>query len=300
MKQSDAEEVLACLPGGRTLFTYAKDWYAVELLRRALRGSHFAAVRGSQLGNLLEKPSVRSWLGSLGRREIRDHDLGLLDPGRTETYRLGLDLFDGWAQTTRKGRDGWNLVLQLNLNTSDARLLEKRIPIRDEDPFERRYHPVSSGRHRTLAWARIDVDWESGEALIEEVQNDRIRDVRECVDRIRRENLREIQCGDTRLDAAFVLDYWDRRLRFSRACWDEAMLCAAIVFLTDELGIRRIFYHSPVSASRLKGDGAGAAPVSVYTSLPRKFCFSRVDGAPSFVRLRRKHRAGLWMHRLDL
>ena len=39
------------------------------------------------------------------------------------------------------------------------------------DPFEWTSHPVHEGRHRTLAWARIDLDWESGEALIEEIQN---------------------------------------------------------------------------------------------------------------------------------
>lgn len=32
MKQPEAEELLSLLPGGRTLFTYGKDWYAVSLL----------------------------------------------------------------------------------------------------------------------------------------------------------------------------------------------------------------------------------------------------------------------------
>jgi len=118
------------------------------------------------------------------------------------------------------------------------------------------------------------------------------------VDRIKRQNLREIRLGGQTVDAAFVLRYWDRRLRLSRQWWDEAMLCAAMRFIVSELGIKRIYYHSPLSGARLKG--AKNAPVSIYTDLPRRFCFERTTDLPSFLRPRRKLLRDLWMHRLCL
>ena len=180
-------------------------------------------------------------------------------------------------------------------------MMDHRFPNRHDDPFERSWHPIHEGKHRTLAWARIDLDWESGEALIEEIQNDRLREVRSLVNRIHRERLKTIpfHCGQE-VDATFVLRYWDERLRLSRLWWDEAMLCAAITFIVEELGIRKIFYHSPLSGERLKGDGAEDAPKSIYTDLPRRFCFEKTTEIPSFLKPRRKQRPGLWMHRLCL
>lgn len=183
MKQHEAEELLSCLPAGRTLFTYGKDWYAVSLLQMGMRETGCHEIRNSRWANLLAKPRVRAWLESLGRNSLSAADLDLLWPDEAETYRLTAGLFDGWLQTSRRGRNRWNIVLQLNLNEDDARLMERRFPDRGADPFERRYHPIHEGRHRTLAWARIDLDWDSGEALIEEIQSDRLRDVGREVER---------------------------------------------------------------------------------------------------------------------
>ena len=46
-----------------------------------------------------------------------------------------------------------------------------------DDPFYYSGHPGRAGQNATLAWARIDFDLGSGDALIEEIQSDRIRDV---------------------------------------------------------------------------------------------------------------------------
>lgn len=299
MKQHEAEELLSLLPAGRTLFTYGKDWYAVSLLEMGLRHSGPEAIKQTPLGRLLEKPQVKSWIGRLGKKQFTSGDLAMLWPEETETYRLTADLFDGWAQTTRKGRDAWNIVLQLNLNNHDACWMERVFPDRDLDPFEWSYHPIHRGRHRTLAWARIDLDWESGEALIEEIQNDRIREVSDRVKYIRARKLETLCLNGEEVKAEIVLRYWEERLRLSRQWWDEAMLCAAIRFIVCELGIRRIFYHSPVSGARLKN--VRDAPVSLYTDLPRRFCFEKTPELPAFVRKPRgKFLNGLWMHRLCL
>lgn len=300
MKQLDAEELLSCLSSGRTLFTYGKDWYAISLLRMAMRNHTLAELKNTRLGNLLEKPRLRSWLGSLGKKSPDIHELALLWPDETETYRLTAGLFDGWTQTSRKGKDGWNIVLHLNLNESDARTIEKKFPERESDPFEYRWHPIHEGRHRTLAWARIDLDWNCGEALIEEIQNDRLRTVSEEVSRIRKYKLKTVNFNGEDVDAAFVLDYWDKRLRLSRQWWDEAMLAATVGFIVNELGIRRIYYHSPESGAKLKGYGAHNAPKSIYTDLPKRFCFEHTTELPAFIKRHRKHPENLWMHRLHL
>lgn len=299
MKQHEAEELLSLLPSGRTLFTYGKDWYAISLLEMGLHGSGPEEIKQSQLGRLFHKPQVKSWIGRLGKKDFTSDDLRMLWPEETETYRLTAGLFDGWTQTTRKGRDGWNIVLQLNLNNRDADWIERRFPNRHDDPFERCWHPIHEGKHRTLAWSRIDLDWERGEALIEEIQNDRIREVADWVNYIRESGRKKIVLNGVEVESAFVITYWEERLRLSRQWWDEAMLCAAIRFIVHELGIRRIFYHSPVSGARLKK--AKDAPVSLYTDLPRRFCFEKTGEIPAFVpKLRRKFLNGLWMHRLCL
>lgn len=300
MKQLEAEELLSCLSRGRTLFPYGKDWYAVSLLRMAMRHTTLPQLKHTRLGNLLEKPRLRAWLGSLGKQSPTPADLDLLWPDETETYRLTAGLFDGWAQTSRKGKDAWNIVLQINLNENDARIMERKFPDRSDDPFEYRWHPVHEGRHRTLAWARIDLDWSSGEALIEEIQNDRLREVGESVAYIRRQGLKTVWLNGQEVDAAFVLDYWDKRLRLSRQWWDEAMLSAAVGFIVNELGLRRIYYHSPISGAKLKGDGANKAPTSLYTDLPKRFCFEKTIDLPTFLKRKRSHPANLWMHRICL
>jgi len=299
MKQHEAEELLSLLPSGRTLFTYGKDWYALSLLEMGLGRFPPEQLRKSTLARLLEKPLVKSWLGSLGRKDFTSADLALLRPGESETYRLTASLFSGWTQTTRRGNNAWNIVLQLNLNGDDAGWMERVFPDRRDDPFEWTGHPIHRGRHRTLAWSRIDLDWKTGEALIEEIQNDRLREVSDRVRHIRAQGLSSIRLRGAEVDAGFVLRYWEERLRLSRMWWDEAMLCAAIRFIVEELGIRRIYYHSPVSGSRLKH--VKDAPVSLYSDLPRRFCFEKTADLPAFIpKPRRKSRSGLWMHRLCL
>lgn len=59
-------------------------------------------------------------------------------------------------------------------------------------------------------------------------------------------------------------------------------------------------YHSPLSGAKLKGGGAGDAPVSLYTDLPKRFCFERTPALPAFIKRRRSFPAGLWMHRMCL
>ena len=126
MTQDEVQEVRACLPQSRTLFAYGKDWYAIQLLKMAMvEPCPVSALKRSGFGPLLAKERVRRWIGSLGRNVLRREDLDLLWPDESEVYRLTLGTFDGWAQTSRRGRQGWNLVLQLNLHGGEAQFMEK-------------------------------------------------------------------------------------------------------------------------------------------------------------------------------
>ena len=61
------------------------------------------------------------------------------------------------------------------------------------------------------------------------------------------------------------------------------ILLATLIFLTDELGIRRIWMHEAESGARLKHIRGTAPPRSLYTSLPRSFGFTATPEPPGFL-----------------
>ena len=66
-------------------------------------------------------------------------------------------------------------------------------------------------------------------------------------------------------------------------------LAATLWFLRRELGIRRIFYHTFETGNWLKGLRDYKPPRSIYTDLPKQFCFQETYNPPSFImRSRRK------------
>jgi hypothetical protein len=116
-------------------------------------------------------------------------------------------------------------------------------------PFVVRSHPVRSDDALTLAWARLDIDFEEGEATIEEIQSDRVRSAESAAKDIREwiedGGPADIQ-PDEDLDATpfQLLTYLERVLAQHDALWSEAMLSEALWFLRKELCIHRIYYHS--------------------------------------------------------
>ena len=67
-------------------------------------------------------------------------------------------------------------------------------------------------------------------------------------------------------------------------CWDEAILSAAISFIRDELGIGKIYYHTPDSGAKMKKIDVTFPPRSLYTDLPRRFGFRKTEEVPQFLR----------------
>lgn len=290
MKRHDLEEVIACLPAGRTLFTYGKDLYAAQLLSYYLqpKPQTIQHLKQSHLAGLLEKPAIRNHFGNLGRSLVCSEDLVWFCPNEVTSFRLTLGRYHG-LQTSRKAGKGCNLVLQLNQNTRDNRFVSRAFPNRDDDPFEFHCHPIHEGPHRTLAWARIDFDLNSGEALIEEIQNDRIRESRYWLEYLRRRKMKTYKGRWFTLHRDWMERYWKEFMEPASRIWDEAMLSATIRFIREELGLPRIFFHSPETNCHYKKGGAEDAPRSVYTRLPKRFCFRPSTDLPEF--LPRKRRA---------
>lgn len=294
MKAKDLREVIACLPEGRTLFRYAKDDYAFRLLCRvAGRFETLDELRKSSFGKLLEKPPVKDWMASGSSHHWFGPGFGIGRAGE-QVYRLSLDEWGDddstwvWDQTSRRGK---SLVLQLNLSRRHETALRKLTGEGASDPFYSSSHPVRTGQNATLAWARIDFDLTTGDALIEEIQSDRVRDVRYLMSLRPCRKCGLIHFDHFRWERRRVEQFWSYEMRHHDRMWEEAMLSASLDFLFDELGMRRVFYHTFETGCHLKGIDGTPPPRSLYTTLPRKFCFRETGELPDFLaKVRNKKR----------
>ncbi len=287
-----AEEILASLPEGGVPFRYFKDRYAVQLLAyAAAEGQSLSEMRRGRFRPLLQKPDVRRILGTRGGRGV---DWGLLDsyfPAPTEDYLLTFGLWGTerdpwWNQTTRPSP---NIVLQLNFPFAHDRAYRRYIEPREVHPFELSSHPINRNGRHTLAWSRLDIDLQRGEALIEEIQSDWIREAERAAEAALR-SLVEGDCElpwwleEARCDALQVFRYVEYVLARHRRIWDQAVVAASLWLLREHLGIRRIYMHTYESGCLLKKIPGRRPPRSLYEQVPRTFCFERVEEAPRFLR----------------
>ncbi|MFK8048377.1 MAG: hypothetical protein AB8B81_08090 [Halioglobus sp.] len=291
MKSELAQEIIDCLPGERTLFRYYKDYYAVCLLRRELlKHSEITIpkIRKGHLGKLLSKPVFADLLAKSGSGKIDVFDLDGLWPDDFESYVLTLGTW-GHSQTKKYryyqvSRPGKNLVLQMNFcRRHDA--MYRRCVSDDLEYFQFFGHPISR-RYCTLAWARIDLDLDTGEALIEEIQSDWLREIDSLAEYIKcyvGNRRRKFRYAGWVLNVDKVLNYLEGEVDRHRVIWSEAMLSASISFLRDEIGISRIYYHTPDTGAVLKNIHYSKPPRSIYTKLPKQFCFELVNEAPEFL-----------------
>lgn len=287
MKLETVNEIIACLPKERTLFNYYKDRYAFLLLSLACQKD-----KVDDFAKLLNKPVIRQWFGQQGKVDLNADRLKSHWSEASNDFVMSLSSWGGgnpyWDQTSRSGH---NLVLQLGFSNKHEAIYRKLVK-GGEQPFAWSSHPVMSHHkkhHRfreTLAWARIDLDFETNEALIEEIQTDWIREVAELY-----QELEEIENEDHwreeipswwNIDAPVerVKQYCEYVAQEYRSMWDEAMLSASIDFIVNELGITKIYYHSHETGKKVKNC---TPPRSLYTQLPKKFCFQKTEQAPQFL-----------------
>jgi hypothetical protein len=215
--------------------------------------------------------------------------------------RWGADEPSDWrSRYYQTSRPGQNLVVQLNFPASHDRAYQRLVQPRKYHPFVWYCHPVCIGGPFTLAWARLDIDFDAGEVLIEEVQSDWVRearDVRASAERWLAEG--EPAClpfewcsGGTALT---MLAYFDRVLAKYAALWAECVLAATIAFAYERLRLRRVYFHTFEGGNLMKRLRS-EPPRSLYTDLPGRFCFVETRQAPVAFRKdgRVKKRAPSW------
>lgn len=313
-----AQELIACLSNESSYFYYYPDRYGVFLLgHAAARGPRIAELRGGPFAGLLHKPNIKALLAHHGDGKLSAETVRYLDWSPTvEHFRLSIGTWSGerdrfrWAQTSRRGI---NLVLRLDFSADHVRHYRRLVRPRGQTgagPFEYGGHPISSVRE-TLAWVRLDLDWTRGEALIEEVQSDWIGNARWAAARARQWLTRPVEkrprlfrlIGGRWQD---VVRYYEERLAFHRRYWDDAALTAALWLIVEVFGLHRIWYHSHDSGRLFKR--CGEPPRSLYTALPRRFCFTAVNDLPEIIggekrqkdAVKRAEREDVRMFRLDL
>lgn len=297
MKKQDAEEIIACLPQDRTLFYYFKDRYAPLLLSKVLskvlskavaNNTTVAEIKKSRFSPLLNKPVVKDLLSRLGGSVLSPNDLLFTWDSGGKHFLLtlgtwGADKCDYYYQTSRRG---YNLVLRLNFSNQHDQPFQKLI--NEQYWFNTVYHPILKKGERnyfreTLAWARIDVDFAYGEALIEEIQSDWVRRARRSYKYAKRKvdchNSSNGKCSGMDWYKA-VVHYYEKVFQPYADLWAEAMLAATIEFIVNELGIHRIYFHSYETGKAVK---RCRPPRSLYTEVPRKFCFQNINEAPVFL-----------------
>ena len=274
------DEVLACLPKGKTHYRYFKGAYASRLLSMLLpKQASLHKIKQSRFNKLLNHPTVKPIVANSGNGRIDTTQLSNVWQEPSQPFLLTVSRWGGhrnrsWYQTSRFGE---NLVLQLNM------------PLEHQRQFALHFggkgslngascHPVQSSSAKnfreTLAWSRIDIDFETNEALIEEVQSDGARYVQWWEKRYKRCNCKE--CKKRMQYIEWMQQY--------RVIWAEALLCATIEFIQQEIGIERIFMHTARSGWQIKKmDSDWHAPRSLYSDLPKKFAFKQTWAAPEFL-----------------
>ena len=284
MKTELLNEVIDCLPKGRTHFRYYKGAYAPKLLSLLIpESASLRVLKQSRFNRLLNQPLVKPVLAQCGDGMLRRANLNNIWQEPSLPFLLSLGRWGGtddrgWYQTSRFGE---NLVLQLNLPLENQRKYTRWMDPSGYDTLNGHWtsHPVqlreNNPRFRdTLAWSRIDIDFKHDEALIEEVQSDSVRDVKRWA-----KNYRKCKCQECQTRLQYI-DWFEAY----STIWAEAMLTASICFIKEELGINRIFMHTARSGSKVKKiDTEWQPPKSLYSDLPRKFAFKQTWAAPEFL-----------------
>jgi len=292
MKTEEVNEILSCLVGGRTVFHYYQDRYAVYLLDRYLAEQGDLPIRDLRAGaqaKLLNRPLLKELITRRGSGRLCRDDLRVLWPAKTPAYVLTLGSWGqkseyAWAQTSRPGS---NLVLQLNLSQAWARKMHRLLdnPLNEYMGY---CHPLSATRGATLAWARLDVDMRSGVVLIEEIQSDLIKELKYLARSAqnalgRNQATVDLWLCDKPVSAKKLMLTAQRLLLEIEKVWQEAMLTAAIWFSFEELGMKEIYFHTFETGCVLKNLRHSKPPRSLYTQVPERFCFEQTCNGPEFL-----------------
>lgn len=311
MNKNLTKEIIHCLPKERSLYPYYKDYYALQLLEYfAGNGVKISQLKQSRFAKLMTKSTVRELLSNCGNGDLLPQHFERFQLNNPEYFTLTIDSWngneDGWSQTSRKG---WNLVLQLNFSNQHNKQYQKLVKPTRTKALNYGGHPIYTRKDRpyfreTLAWARLDIDFDKNECLVEEIQSDWIRDAKDLLLDARRAIKRKQKSLkywpiEGRLND--VIQYCEYLNRQYGNIWAEAMLSAVLYFVKAELGLKQVYYHSSQSGAQVKNIRWTKPPKSLYSSLPKSFCFQETDRQPQMLqqdvrykRLRRKVKDIYW------
>ena len=320
------DELTRRLPG-ELVYPYFRGREAAWLLHQRLaRPARIADLRRGPLAPLVDRPGVRETVRACGDGRLDAarllplaDPLGTFAPGAalradraaeaafealcaaevmdfTVTFCGWLEAdqvdFWGWNQTSRKGG---NLVVQVNFPDRYGAEFDRIFQRGVRESLEFWGHPVRRDGPITMSWARLDLEPDSEEVLIEEIQTDWLR----VLPGSRRRLLSALPKAARPEAEGFIAM---TRTRYGRV-WAEATLLAAMAVARRFLGARRVWLHQPHTGAKLKNIRDRLPPRSLYTDLPRRFCFGATDRAPEILyrarsqavhRLRRAPRPVFW------
>ena len=284
MKTELVNEVLACMPKGKTHYHYFKGAYASRLLSMMLpEQASVKQVKQTRFKRLLDHQTVKPLVAQSGGGVLNRDELNYVWHDNSKPFLLSLSRWGDKSHSSynQVSRPGENLVLQLNLPHEHIRNYRLWMGANDDQTLNGRWsdHPVQKmvGNKlfsETLAWSRIDIDFDTNEALIEEIQSDGIRYVKRWAKNYQR-------CGCKTCSTRLKYVAW---FQSYANIWSEAMLMSTIWFIKNELGINRIFMHTARSGWQVKKmDKFWTAPRSLYSDLPKRFAFKQTWAAPEFL-----------------
>ncbi|MEJ2064445.1 MAG: hypothetical protein P8X74_14410 [Reinekea sp.] len=282
MDKQQLEEILACLDQRKWLLHFYPDCYAVFLLEQWLKQRGSATVRdikASPFAKLLNKPILK---GLIATQPVLDcKSLDQVWPTTVEPLVVTLGR---WA-FNQTSRPGFNLVLQVNLNNRWNYALQRMLSMSANQIFDCG-HPINTDRETTLGWVRLDLDFDTNEILIEEVQSDLVRwlrQIRLSAEAAQKRGDEQFRFYSHSIETQPVIEGWYYFDSMVMNQWQEALLWSALWFCEHELGIDNIYYHTFDTGVLLKGINYTKPPRSLYTDLPKKFCFELTDNPPQFI-----------------
>lgn len=297
MQISELNHLLDALPKEPVSFQYFADRYALMLLEWAAGdGRSIQELKSTQLEQLLRKDSVRQRLAKAHGGKLNRKLLTELPPKYHE-YRLTWgrwevdDDDDEWVDL-QMSRACANLSLQINFPETHDDFFGGMLSGSPDNPFRVYGHPTNETLF-TMAWARLDFDSEDRHVLIEEIQNDWIKEATALG------RLLEAQDTQEKKLEALKQACEDHEIRFSPDAlryylefvlaphiegWDETTLAAVLWTAREQLKAKRVYMHTYSGGCRMKDISPDYGPPrALYTRLPRRFCFQVTKEPPPFL-----------------
>lgn len=297
MDSSTIDELLEVFSAHQT-FYYYKDKFVIDrILRSGQEQINTQTLRNAGLLQCANNALVKKLL-TMAQGALLPQDLYSYWPEDGLCFNI---TFGKWGEAPLKGRkadwyqtsrSGYSLVLQLNFSTEHIRDFFRYLkPDSGIHTFQYGGHPIAKRKFATMGWCRMDVDFETDEVLIEELQTDWLREVSALEKRLKvlktEENAKHcLECHGLSTSK----EHWNKYLstfhKYS-SVWSEALLHASVDFARKELGINNVWMHSYDSGNLFKELKWSKPPKSLYTKLPKKYGFEPVKEGPAFLQKER-------------